>query len=151
MTVLAGDSRYSATFPSPRAFSCTPTFAPFFSSAKPTVDNSRPTQFPQIPPSSAPQCACTSQSRLLPHHLSWVLKPSMLLAYFSVLPTHVERSLKTTQTHSFVSVCVAPGAIKVAWAIDWSRLWWLFAIYGEYRGQRLDEPFPMMRDKEGGC
>ena len=35
----------------------------------------------------------------------------MLLAYFSVLPTDVDRweALQTKRMHGFVSVCVAPG------------------------------------------
>ena len=98
------------------------------------------------------QRACTSQSRLLPHYLPWVLKPSMFFAYFSVLPTDVDRwEGPSDDTDRFrFSVC-SPGRIKVAWIMNWSRFSSLFDIRGEYHGQRSDKPFPMMRDKEGGC
>ena len=50
----------------------------------------------------------------------------------------VGRSLQTTRTHRFVSVCVAPGQIKVAWTTGWSTSSSLFDIHGQHRRQRLD-------------
>ena len=59
--------------------------------------------------------------------------------------------LPPDDTHGFVLVCVAPGQSKVAWTIDWWTFSSLFDTHTEYRGQHLDKPFLMMRDKEGGC
>ena len=39
-----------------------------------------------------------------------VLKPSMFMAYFSVVPTAIGMAIQTTRTRGFVLVCVAPGS-----------------------------------------
>lgn len=75
---------------------------------------------------------CTGNTSALPDLDSPVPKPSILLAYFSVLLLMliVRRALQTTRMHGFVSS--------------------LFDIPGEYRGQRLDE-FSMWKGKMCAC
>ena len=60
-----------------------------------------------------------------------VLKPSMFLAHFSVLPTDVDRWEGPSDE------CSPGGWIKRT--MDWSRFSSLFDIHGEYRGKLLDE------------
>ena len=67
-----------------RAFSCMPTLA-CFSQTISTAMTAGLRRSLKFHPLLHHQRACNSQSRLLPHHLSWVLKPSMFLAYLSVL------------------------------------------------------------------
>ena len=63
----------------------------------------------------------------------------------------IGRGLQTIRTHGFVSVCLAPWAEQGGVDDRFVEAWSLFDIHGEYRGQPLDEPFPMTSDKEGGC
>ena len=84
---FADHSTYSATFLNPGRFSFMRAFACSVSQTKPTVNDSQPSQFPwQIPLSSAPAtCLGLPILTSAPPPLQ-LLKPSMLLAYFSVLP-----------------------------------------------------------------
>ena len=63
-------------------------------------------------PSQYQQRAYTSQSRLLPHHLTSGAETGTFLAYpvSSRLMSIVGEALQTTRTHGFVSVWVAPWA-----------------------------------------
>ena len=94
-----------------RAFSCMPTFA-CFSQTISTATTAGPRRSLKFHPLLHHQRACNSQSRLLPHHLSWVLKPSMFLAYLSGLLPDVapwEGPSDDTDPRLRFGVC-SPGA-----------------------------------------